>query len=332
MLEFKEKEHGLKQDWNFHTISNHQLFTVLGQLNKKELMLICKSLKIHELSNKSKGDLQKIIQSDIYMYLKRSIALMNDHHIFLLSQLMTPDAGHERIILSQYIHFFTALGILYPVNFNNKDGFIIPKEIKSFLMRLFQDDFSDLYDRNNRVIELAYHYCELYGLIEYQKFLFFYQQKNPNDDALYDFKEILEMESLLNNQFECEFSFFHHKTIQNIEKFLTLMNEFKTTDYFTYKNLPTDFTMIDLQEKELIESLIIPLKNMTINQQNVLLNVTFNFLNGGNPLSLLKPYLANEMPELPYKVISKFYNRLLSEKERIRLWFLRGYRKYDLKK
>jgi succinate dehydrogenase flavin-adding protein (antitoxin of CptAB toxin-antitoxin module) len=195
-------------------------------------------------------------------------------------------------------------------------------------MRLFETDFSELYDRNNRVVAIAQQFCDLYGLIEYQKFHYYYQQIYSNDDVLYDFKIIIELEAQLNQPFICEFSYFYDHRLKGIlDSFLVIRKSVETIDYYPYEQFNNP---LDLQDQKIVQFLKKSFKKLTEQQKETVLVTTLNHLNKGYPIESVKTHLNTSHPSLLPKELDKFLVRLEKKQDDLRLWTLKGHKRKEL--
>jgi hypothetical protein len=309
--------------FEFNELPNHQLHTILNHLSKNHLIMICHSLKVRNVTNKRKSELQSIIHSDIYLYVKRYLTLMNESHITVLSELLFEEDPQKRMNLPiDQLTFFASLGITYPVLEHNIQTFIIPKEIKRFLLKLMDEELEALIKRNNQVIALAKACIKYYGYIQYQKFYHFYQQHHPNEELLYDIKDLLELESQFNHSFICEYDVFYSIVLKEDLNHLIEARKQIKWDYYPYELNQRHTNFIARQDVKIQLKLEKILKKFSIYKDRI--ESIFDSFDRGYTLDWIKENHAFE---------DKKWMKLIKQIERIspflRLYCYKGNRMID---
>lgn len=315
-------EQGLER-FVFHQVDALSLYSILKEQGKLELVLLAKQLNIKNMSQKSKGELQSIIQSDIYIYLEKYLLLMNDYHLrFLYDFLQYHQKDEEHFFEPNVLQFFTSYGILYPVIYNGRKMFVIPREIHQYLYRFFETDYTEIFNRNQRVVEFATWCLDTYGLIEYQKFLFLYQMKYQADQIYADFKEILHLEAALNQNFICDAEYFYKNEIKyNLDHFL-----------HKRKTYPFDYNLYHLEHVEAINERIALFqrmfwkwtKKLDLNLKQAIFQDLILMLNLGYDIEAIRKALKGS-GQFKDKEISKLINKIHKFYPQLFLWVLKGH-------
>ena len=324
-------EREMIKKWGLPDVSDLQLYTILNTLTRKQMMIICDFLQIVNRSNLKKGDIKAILHSDLYHYLAKYLQAMNDGQLQLLYELLEKDYLSIDEYAWSHLYFFFQLGIAYPVGFQEKYGFFIPREIKRWIIERLTPSLMRLFDRNNRVITFAYDCLKAYGLIHYQTFVYFYQMKHPDDDVFHDVDLILRLESTFNGRFYANFQYFYDVTIKDqLSTFLNVHHRYHHIDYFQFQLNEDEFQRM-FQEQEIWDILEKPIRRLETKQKEDLLKWTIHQLHIGTGLSSLEERLLDEFPHLSRWTMWRFFRNVEKIYPYLRLWIFKGNRLIDLK-
>ncbi|HEY8435430.1 MAG TPA: hypothetical protein VIK63_00025 [Haloplasmataceae bacterium] len=318
------------KEWGLPEVADLQYHTILSALTRKQMMIICDFHQIANRSHLKKGDIQTILHSDIYLYLEKYMLAMYDQQLRLLYYLLVDDFLSIDDHPWHHLYFFFRLGIAYPVSYQEKNGFFIPKEIKGWIIKRLSPDLMEVFDRNNRVVAFAYEVLAAYGLMTYQSFVYFYQMKYPEDDIFHEVDLILKLESLFNQQFISEYEYFYNPSLVNhLEAFLNVFHRHFRLDYHVYHFTDKEKERL-YQDESVWLKLQRALRGLSADQMDNVLRWSLGQLHLGQGLKQLQSALPNQFSTIPNRTLKRFYRTLVKVYPYLRLWIFKGNRLMDL--